>query len=714
MAMKAGINKGLTVWFDSFNGFSPVNCWFDVIGQRHILGPVLIMMNDSLDPALINKVCAILPDDAFNNGCMNDNNGQNGIWYASEGIWRGCIRDSLSVVNHGLDAMKNVFDASLTESNEFNSESIFLQHGLFYNGGYGRQFMMDMTFWVDMAQGLSFAFNASQTNRLTGIILDANRWMVWRNTWDFAATGREISRGGPSSNSFGVDTGLLLRLPTGRSAEMRSFVASLEGIDDSAITGDKFFSSVDFQVHKRKSYHASFKMCSNRITNTEAFSGENIKGYYLSFGVFELMRHGNEYGGLGAVWDWARLPGVTCPRGAPVPDVMSGTSDYGGNYGTTTFAGGVSDGRYGAAGWDLNWNGVAGRKAWFFFDDELVALGAGINSESIDTVATSINQCRLFGDVWAGYDNGSGSIVPQGLYAQINPKWVFHDSVGYIFPGQATVTLKNEAQSGSWSSINAPYSPAIISEGVFSLWQDHGVNPVNAAYQYIVLPGVDKDRVQSYSNNIPVLTISNTAAIQAVRHDRLGITGIVFYQAGEVVVRNGLSLKADNPCIVLLDESGEKYKVTVLDGSVHYYRTYTVLVDLIFADNATERLAFNFNNDEGNNIRAGITLTSAASVTGWSGIVKEASALSVDTQITIRPNPFNPAAHISYYLPKEEAVSLLLYNSQGKMVRELVGGVESAGKHTVQVNAGGLASGIYICELKSNAITKRLKLVLMR
>ena len=86
----------------------------------------------------------------------------------------------------------------------------------------------------------------------------------------------------------------------------------------------------------------------------------------------------------------------------------------------------------------------------------------------------------------------------------------------------------------------------------------------------------------------------------------------------------------------------------------------------------------------------------------------------VNTDLTAQPNPFNPSARISYYLPQNDAVSLKLYTPQGKMVRELAGGVVSAGKHTVQVDAGGLASGIYICELKSNATAKRLKLVLMR
>ncbi len=78
------------------------------------------------------------------------------------------------------------------------------------------------------------------------------------------------------------------------------------------------------------------------------------------------------------------------------------------------------------------------------------------------------------------------------------------------------------------------------------------------------------------------------------------------------------------------------------------------------------------------------------------------------------PNPFNPSACISYCLPQKAVVSLALYNLQGKLVRELVSGMVSEGRHTVQVDAGNLSSGIYICKFKSGATAKQLKLVLMR
>jgi len=44
--------------------------------------------------------------------------------------------------------------------------------------------------------------------------------------------------------------------------------------------------------------------------------------------------------------------------------------------GATAFAGGVSDSLYGASAFELNFDSVTAKKAWFFFDKEVVCLGA--------------------------------------------------------------------------------------------------------------------------------------------------------------------------------------------------------------------------------------------------------------------------------------------------------------------------------------------------
>jgi hypothetical protein len=63
------------------------------------------------------------------------------------------------------------------------------------------------------------------------------------------------------------------------------------------------------------------------------------------------------------------------------------------------------------------------------------------------------------------------------------------------------------------------------------------------------------------------------------------------------------------------------------------------------------------------------------------------------------PNPFNPSTIIKYSLSHESNVKLLVYNSLGQMVKELINSPQSAGYHEINFNASNLASGVYFYTL---------------
>lgn len=68
------------------------------------------------------------------------------------------------------------------------------------------------------------------------------------------------------------------------------------------------------------------------------------------------------------------------------------------------------------------------------------------------------------------------------------------------------------------------------------------------------------------------------------------------------------------------------------------------------------------------------------------------------------PNPFNPATTIKYTIPFEAVVSLVVYNTLGEVVAELVNTNQSAGSYESEFNGIGLASGIYIYGLNAIGI----------
>lgn len=65
------------------------------------------------------------------------------------------------------------------------------------------------------------------------------------------------------------------------------------------------------------------------------------------------------------------------------------------------------------------------------------------------------------------------------------------------------------------------------------------------------------------------------------------------------------------------------------------------------------------------------------------------------------PNPFNPSTTISYVLPKDTKVVLSVYSINGELVQTLVNEFQTAGEHSVNFNAAGLASGTYIYRLST-------------
>ena len=78
------------------------------------------------------------------------------------------------------------------------------------------------------------------------------------------------------------------------------------------------------------------------------------------------------------------------------------------------------------------------------------------------------------------------------------------------------------------------------------------------------------------------------------------------------------------------------------------------------------------------------------------------------------PNPFNPKTVISYQLPVSSEVELSIYSLLGQKVATLVSKKQPAGKHQVQWDAFGFASGIYYYMIKAGEFKQVRKMVLVR
>jgi hypothetical protein len=78
------------------------------------------------------------------------------------------------------------------------------------------------------------------------------------------------------------------------------------------------------------------------------------------------------------------------------------------------------------------------------------------------------------------------------------------------------------------------------------------------------------------------------------------------------------------------------------------------------------------------------------------------------------PNPFNPTTTIKYSLPVKSQVNLVVFNSLGQEVKQLVNEAKEAGKYTFEVNASNWPSGIYFYRLQAGEFVETKKMILLK
>lgn len=78
------------------------------------------------------------------------------------------------------------------------------------------------------------------------------------------------------------------------------------------------------------------------------------------------------------------------------------------------------------------------------------------------------------------------------------------------------------------------------------------------------------------------------------------------------------------------------------------------------------------------------------------------------------PNPFNPSTIIRFGLPASSQVSMTLYDTAGKVVRQLVNGERDTGFYEVKLDGSGLASGVYFCRFQASNFVAMKKLILLK
>jgi hyaluronate lyase len=215
------------------------------------------------------------------------------------------------------------------------------------------------------------------------------------------------------------------------------------------------------------------------------------------------------------------------------------------------------------------------------FDDEIVALGSGIDSSDNVAVETILENRKLKPD-------NSNTLTVDGNVRSISvlskPTWAHlsgnnaNSDIGYYFPVTADVHVVRGERSGNWRSINT--SPLqsldrVLTANYLTLYFDHGVNPKDASYGYVILPNKSAEQVKNYSVAPDVTILENSREAQGVYEKNLRITGVNFWNDTEKTVG---PITSDRKSSVMIQETETELCVSVSDPTKRG-STVTIQID---------------------------------------------------------------------------------------------------------------------------------------
>jgi len=583
--LKDGILRGVDFWVQ--NDFHAENWWWNEIGTPWALIDVIYLMGVEIGPERLQRLDPIVSRADMNAWGARKSGDRVKIagLRAKYCVYRGYLEELaelIQIISGEIEFADGVIGLQVDYS--FHHRKDGVNNTLSYGKSYAEAFSE----WADFTRGTEYALPADKVNLLVDYYLNGiSRMLIDGRYPDPGAKNRSLSRVNELNPLWSAMPEQLLRVTDYRREDLEAVLAARNGDVSGIRPYNAAFWRSDYMSQQGLGWFSSVRMYSSRNKNAEyAYNGEGLLHHYTGDGANYLSLTGEEYINIWPVFDYQKIPGTTRIQQNAMPSI-----DELAKQGLSDFVGSVSDGKCGVAAMDFisPHDALAAKKAWFFFEDAYLCLGAGIQSESAFPVLTTLSQCLLSGPVEASTDGGQ-SVLDGDDYLFESVDWVAHASVAYVFLEPTKAVLSKAERTGSWKDISLrPQEPSgEMNQSVFALWIDHGRRPQDESYAYAVVPHAVNPSFVAQQVRSDFQVLSNSSALQAIYHPKSDSLRAVFYDAGEVSLNDGRKLGLNSPGLVMsMWESGRLKLLTVSDPT---QKLDQLSVEWIDADGPHQRL----------------------------------------------------------------------------------------------------------------------------
>ena len=290
-------------------------------------------------------------------------------------------------------------------------------------------------------------------------------------------------------------------------------------------------------IHRRNGWMLSLKGYNSDVWASEIYAKENRYGRYLSYGTAQVFTEpsAKESGYVREGWDWNRYPGATTIHlpyemlDSPLPGTLMernvsrfpGVSSLEGMKGCLAFTYVEKDRKNFCAG-------ATATKSVFCFDNRIVHIGTGITNRSQYPTETTLYQLALvdrteevdINEIFSGAFPYHYNVSDHGQVVLTDTKKNF-----YIIKDGYGLTVEKKNQTSPSDEMKDPASGDFITAYI-----NHGISPVKASYEYMLLVRPSGKDVKAFSKKAPYTVIQADAKAHVVKDNPTGITAYIIYK----------------------------------------------------------------------------------------------------------------------------------------------------------------------------------------